>query len=78
MIQTFAKLRGMPFGRGVATISFTKGFRKVKPADRMSMLTQWMKQARAEYDLAESQHRISRQHEDAANAERMAPARAGN
>ena len=68
MIRTVAKLRAPWFG-GKATVQFVKNFRRMKPAHRMSLLTQCMKQMRAEYDLAEQHYRIEGQHEDARNAE---------
>ncbi len=68
MIHTVAKLRAPLFG-GKATVAFGKKFRRMRPADRMSLLSQCMKQMRVEYDLAESHCRIEAQHEDARNAE---------
>ena len=68
MIRTIAKLRAPLFG-GKASVQFAKNFRRIRPADRMSIISQCMKQLRAEYDLAEQHHRIAAQHEDARNAE---------
>lgn len=68
MIRTIAKLRAPWFG-GKATVRFVKNFRRMRPADRMSILSQCMKQLREEYDLAESHRRIEVVHEDARNAE---------
>lgn len=66
---TVAKLICPPLGLGQAKLKLTKSFHRIKPSARMSMLTQAMKQMRAEYDRAETEHRIERQHEDARNAE---------
>lgn len=68
MIRTIAKLRA-PWWGGKATVQFVRTFRRMKPAHRMSLLTQCMKQMRAEYDLAEQHYRIEGQHEDARNAD---------
>ena len=68
MIRTVAKLRAPLFG-GKASVLFAKNFRRIRPADRMSIISQCMKQLREEYDLAESHRRIEAVHEDARNAE---------
>jgi len=68
MIKTIARLKAPWFG-GKASVQFVKNFRRMKPAHRMTLLSQCMKQMRAEYDLAEQHHRIESQHEDARNAE---------
>lgn len=67
MIKVFARLKAPWFG-GKASVVFAKNFRRMRPADRMSVLTQCMKAMRAEYDLAEEHHRIERRDEDLANA----------
>ena len=72
---TVAKLITPAFGLGQAKLTTTKAFDKIKPGVRMTMITQAMKLLRAEYDRAEAEHRIERQHEDARNAEQIqAPA----
>ena len=68
MIRTIAKLRA-PWWGGKATVQFVKNFRRMKPEHRISLLSQCMKQMRAEYDLACEHARIAAQHEDARNAE---------
>lgn len=68
MIRTIAKLRAPWFG-GKATIQFVKNFRRMKPAHRMSLLEQVMKQLREEYDIAKAHHRCEVVHEDARNAD---------
>lgn len=62
---TVAKLITPAFGLGQAKLTTTKAFNKIKPGVRMTLITQAMKLLRAEYDRAEREHRIERQHEDA-------------
>lgn len=62
---TVAKLLSPPFGTGQAKLKTTPAFDKIKPGVRMTMISQAMKLLRAEYDRAEREHRIERQHEDA-------------
>lgn len=68
MIRTVAKLRAPWFG-GKATVQFVKNFHRMRPADRMSLLEQVMKQLREEYDIAKQHHRCEVVHEDARNAD---------
>lgn len=74
MIWTVAKLCSPPFGLGKATVKLTRSFNRIKPAARMTMLSQQMKLLRAEYDRAEREFRIEKQHEDARNADAIRPA----
>lgn len=69
---TVAKLVVPAFGLGQAKLKLTKSFHKIKPAARMTTLSQTMKLLRAEYDRAEREHRIEMQHEDARNANGIA------
>jgi hypothetical protein len=75
-MQTFAKLKAPIMGRGKAKIAFTKGFHKIDPEVRVSLINQLMRQFRDEYDRAEREARIKAQHEDAANAEAIRPPQA--
>ncbi len=68
MIKTIARLKA-PWWGGKASVVFVKNFRRMRPADRMSLLEQVMKQLREEYDIAKTHHRIEAVHEDARNAE---------
>ena len=67
MIRTIAKLRAPWFG-GKLTLVFASNFRRIRPETRMHLLSQAMKQLRAEHDLAAEHHRIERRDEDIANA----------
>lgn len=67
MIRTIAKLRS-PWWGGKLTLQFAKNFRRIRPETRMHLLSQAMKQLRAEHDLAAEHHRIERRDEDIANA----------
>lgn len=71
MIRTVAKLRAPLFG-GKAKVEFASNFRRMRPADRMSVLNQCLKQMRAEYDIAESHYRIEKRDEDERNASTIA------
>ena len=68
MIRTIAKLRA-PWWGGKLTLVFASNFRRIRPETRMHLLSQAMKQLRAEHDLAAEHHRIERRDEDARNAE---------
>jgi hypothetical protein len=68
---TVAKLIVPAFGAGQAKLKTLPAFEKIKPSIRMTMISQAMKLLRAEYDRAEQEHRIERQHEDARNADQI-------
>jgi len=68
MLRTVVKIIGFHHG-GKAAVKFPSNFRRMRPADRKSFISQAMKDLRAEYDLACEHARIAAQHEDARNAE---------
>ena len=68
MLGTFAKLKAPSFGRGKASVKFSKNFTRLDPDVRMSMVSQAMKQLRAAYDEAERDQRAVIAQEDALNA----------
>jgi len=68
MLRTVVKIVGFHHG-GKAVVKFPTHFRRMRPADRKSFISQAMRDLRAEYDLACEHARIAAQHEDARNAE---------
>ncbi len=68
MLRTVVKIIGFHHG-GKAVVKFPTHFRRMRPADRKSFISQAMRDLRAEYDLACEHARIATQHEDARNAE---------
>lgn len=69
MIAVFARLKAPIAGLGRAKVELTRGFQKLHPERRMILVTQAMKQLRAEYDRAETENRNLIKAEDAANAD---------
>lgn len=76
MLPTFAKLRGQMFGRGKATVVFSKSYRKLEPEDQVSTLDQAMRQLMDERKRAARRAEIKRKQEDARNAAAIREARA--
>jgi len=68
MMPVYARIRAPWPGLGKIKLSFTKAFRAAKPAARMSMLNQAMRELRVEHDRAAADHRAELQAEDARNA----------
>jgi hypothetical protein len=68
LVKVYARLRAPFPGLGQISLTFTRAFREARPAARMSMLNQAMRQLRAEHDRAAADHRAELQQEDALNA----------